>query len=349
MAQKTRRFFISDVHLGGDADKAWFQPKIHETPLLAFFDHIAKQDDVKDLVLLGDFFDTWMFPMDQKPPAIAGIVKSRYPKIVEAVKQAAKAVENVFYVNGNHDMHVSQKDLDEIFGGDVVEWIPQYNAGLLYAEHGSRFTMFNARDKLHDPTEGLPLGYFITRILSSTNEEYDRPGSVLTYIDDLLEAAFTTETLAQSVIEALAELAGKHADDVFEMPDTRPKLTIAQVQKKYGPLYQRWVEKFGHRYAINAIMGELGSLGWFADRLCKSAGYRVVVFGHTHGSELDKDTLFVKGGRAYANAGYWCPKPERKGDRSTFVEVDKVGGKFSVQLWACEGDELVEEKRVEVG
>lgn len=347
---KTRRFFISDVHLGGDANKAWFQPDLHEAPLLAFFDHIAKQEDVKDLVLLGDFFDTWMFPMDaQLPKTLAEVITARHPTIIEAVKSARKAVENVFYVNGNHDMHVTQEDLNAVFGADVATWIPRYNAGLLYAEHGSRFTMFNAPDKMHDPLDGLPLGYFITRMLASTNEEYDRPGSVIKYIDDLLEAAFTPTTVAQSVIEAIAELAGKKPHDTFTMPNRRPTITIADVQRRYAPLFQRWIEKFGQRYAIQAVMGELGSLGWFADRLCEKQGYKVVVFGHTHGSELDKDSFLIKGNRAYANAGYWCPKPDRKDDRATFVEVDKVGGKFSVQLWSYKGGKPNKEKIVVVG
>jgi hypothetical protein len=209
----------------------------------------------------------------------------------------------VFHVDGNHDMHVGQADRDAVFGTGVATWIPQYDAGLLYAEHGSRFAMFNARDELHDPTDGFPLGYFITRILASSDKEYDRPGSVIRYVDDLLEAAITTSTLAESVIEALAELTGKHSSDTFEMPGARQKLTIAQVQKKYAPLFQRWSEKFGPRYAMQAIMGEMGSLGWFADRLCKQNGYRIVVLGHTHASEVDEDSLLLSQSRVYANAG----------------------------------------------
>lgn len=101
----------------------------------------------------------------------------------------------MFYVDGNHDMHVGQADRDAVFGPGVATWIPQYDAGLLYAEHGSRFVMFNARDELHDPTHGFPLGYFITRILASSDEEYDQPGSVIRYVDDLLEAAIATSSL----------------------------------------------------------------------------------------------------------------------------------------------------------
>ncbi|MFT3767434.1 MAG: metallophosphoesterase [Minicystis sp.] len=321
--EKTRRLLLSDIHLGGP--RAWFQRSAHEANLLAFLAYAAAQPDVKDLVLLGDLFDTWMFPMSEAPlraPEIA----ARHAPVIQAIQACRGAVENIFFVPGNHDFNVGQADLDGAFGPGVVTWIPRYTGGLLYAEHGSRFAMFNATDRLHDPAGGYPLGYFITRLLASTDKAYDRPGSILGYVDDLLEAASTTRTLASSVLEALAELAGKGPDDTFQMPDGRRPLSVREVQAKYAPLFDRWVEKFGFRYAMKAIHGEMGSLGWFADRLCEKNGYRVVVLGHTHDAELDHDVIELSGKRVYANAGYWCSKAP------TFVEVDKRDGRFAVRL-----------------
>lgn len=351
MTQHTRRLFLSDVHLGGDEAKSWFQTTHHRAPLLTFFSYLSAQRDVKDLVLLGDFFDTWQWPMNVTPTSLPEVIRARHEPVIDAVRAARGAVENIFYVNGNHDMDVTQKELDAIFGKDstgkgIVTWIPEYRTGRLLAEHGSRFAMFNAQDRMHDPKDGLPLGYFITRLLSSGNVSYDTPGAVLGYVDDLLEAAFTTQTLAESVIEALAERVGVASDATFRMPGGRPNLTVAQVQRKYAPLFTRWTEKFGHRYAMRAIAGEAGGLGWFADRLCERHGYKVVVLGHTHDHAIDEDKYFLAGGRVYANTGFWCPAvvDGRVRERATFVDVDKRDSTYAVSVRACT-DEVTELRR----
>ncbi len=192
--------------------------------------------------------------------------------------------------------------------------------------------MFNARDKMHDPFGGYPLGYFITRIISSSENEYDSPRAIFSYVDDVLEAAFTTQRLAETVVEALMELANLTPDQEITMPAPRRPLTIGEIQNRYGRLWDKWVDKFGYRYAIHSVQAEMGSLGWFGDRLCKKYGYKVVVLGHTHNPELDKDWLFTKD-RGYANAGHWCTS------EPTYVEVDKLEGKLKVALKKLGRDE----------
>lgn len=334
---KTRRLFLSDVHLGGDERASWFQKDRHEARLVAFLEWVAAQTDVKDLVLLGDLFDEWMWPMDQKPQALTTVIPQRHPAVLSAVKAAKAAVENVFYVNGNHDLGVSQTELDALFGAGVVKWITQYNAGLLYAEHGSRFGLFNARDRMHDPTQGLPLGYFITRLLAGTEVAYTSPGALLSFVDDLLEAMFTTQTLASSVIEAVAEVTGRGDDATVVMPGNRPPISVAQIKARYAPLVQRWVERFGPGYAINAIRAEGDGLAWFAKRLHKQQGFRVVVLGHTHHEHHDVFTDGLLGLHpaadagtfAYLNSGYFCPSGN---GRATVAEVDKRDDGYTARV-----------------
>lgn len=332
----TKRIFISDVHVGIRGKKEWFKDK-HKKNLVDFLNMVAGQrENVKDLVLLGDFFENWMAPVDageEELPTIENVLA--YPEneeILDALKACVDNLTNVFYVNGNHDLHVTGDDLKMFTtNGKQIKHIPFYYSGLMYAEHGSRFAMFNARDKMHDPHEGYPLGYFITRIIASSKVPHDSPRAVFSYVDDLLEAAFTTQTLAQSVIEALMELANLKPDDMISMPAPRRPLTIREIQLRYAKLWDRWVEKFGHRYALHSVQAEMGSLGWFGDRLCKKKGYKVAILGHTHESELDKDWFLVKD-RGYANAGHWCTK------RPTYVEVDKRKKEFHVALKTLKRD-----------
>ena len=331
---KSKRIFISDVHLGVGLASDWFQTAKHEPHLLTMLKWIENSaDEVKDLVLLGDLVDRWMCPIDQVPPTTAEIWQHQV-KFVAAIQNCLRAGVNVMYVNGNHDMDLSAADLAplsvDVDGGTRrVEWIQQYNGGLLYAEHGSRFAMFNAPDRMHDPASGFPIGYFITRILAG-DDGYTRPGSIVRFVDDLLEAAFTTQTIASSVLEALMEHRGLTAATLVKMPDGRPDVALGVVKERYANLFDRWVEKFGHRYALQAVMGDMGNLGWFADRLCVKEGYRVVVLGHTHDSKYDVDRVLVKNGpRIYVNSGYWCPNHD---DAPTFVEVDKLSDRYDVRL-----------------
>jgi len=325
---KTKRVFISDIHLGSGKSYDWFQPQ-HEANLLGLFESIVEEkDDIKDLVILGDLFDTWVCPPDKTPPSIQDIIAA-HPKIFKGLSDCVAALDNVFYINGNHDMHVSQEDIEGIrAGGKVMKRIERYHGGLLYAEHGHRFAMFNARDKLHD-RDGLPVGYFISRMIAG-KQGYTHPRALFSYVDDLLEASFTSRTFTSSVVEAIMEWAGHHLDTAFVMPRGRNKLSIREVIEKYATLFERWTQKFGYRYAIQSIRAELGSMGWFADRLCKRNGYQVVIMGHSHVSETDHDRgswLLSTNNRIYANSGYWCtPSP-------TFVEVDKTSTGFEVDLY----------------
>lgn len=329
-----RRFFISDIHLGGD--KAWFKEE-HQAGLMSFLAWIKTQANVKDLVLLGDLFDTWMSKMEEMPLTIREIAM-RHRDILDAISSCKQgrggAVENLFYVNGNHDMHVTQEDLNstEVFGedeptkGPVVRRIQQYHAGLLFAEHGSRYTMFNAPDPIHDPGTSTPIGYFITRMIASSDKSYKSLDALKTYVDDALEAVFSTQSLSKSVIEALRERLGLHSSATFTMPDGTT-CTFSDVQSRYADLFDRWSTRFGFMYAFQSLRAEFGSLDWFADRLCKKKDYRVVVLGHSHKSTVDADRFWTKD-RAYANAGEWCDKNQ------TFVEVEKMDkGELVVKLW----------------
>ena len=173
------------------------------------------------------------------------------------------------------------------------------------------------------PVDGLPLGYFITRLLAGRSD-YRSPQALYGYLDDVLEAAFTSQTLSSSVLESLFELTGVEEDTFIKMPGRRRDIRAGDLKERYAPLYRRWVEKFGQRYALRSIQAELDSLAWFGKRLCRKRDYKVVVLGHTHEWALEMDAHPFRE-YVYANTGYWCtPRP-------TFVEVDKrMDGGFDV-------------------
>lgn len=320
-------YVLSDIHLGTGQKWDWYQKKEHEKELIDTLEYITQRPDPQniELVLAGDIFDTWLCPMDEEPPTIEQILD--YNKdVVNELKNCVSSLGGVFYINGNHDMHVSQDDLECIkCGNNSIQCIAEYRAGLLKVEHGHKYAMFNAKDKLNDSMHGLPLGYFITRMLAKS-DDYDKPGAIAGYIDDLLEAAVTTQTISASVIEALMEHTGKRPNDEFKMPFGRRNMTIKEVKDKYANLFTRWVEKYGYYYAINSIRAEMGCLGWFADRLARRHDYRVVVMGHTHDSKVDEDRIMVKEDSIYANPGYWATS------KPSFVHIEKDKRNYTVSL-----------------
>lgn len=335
-------FVLSDIHLGSGLDSDWYKKSVHEDELLKLLDFIAErggQDDTRvELVLAGDVFDTWLCPMDETPPTIKQIIEHN-TNIIDKLKDVLRSVD-VFYMNGNHDMHVTAEDLSSIaVGNKSIRYINEYRSGLMKVEHGHRYAMFNARDKLNDPQHGLPIGYFITRLLAG-DESYDGPGAIASYVDDLLEAAFTTQTISSSVIEALTEHVGKSSNDAFKMPFGRKEVTIAEVKKRYAKLFDLWVDKFGYLYAINSIRAEMGSLNWFADRLARKHDYNVVIMGHTHGGKIDEDRILFDRNRVYANAGYWATK------KPSYIHVNKDNGNYAVTLFEKQDREFEASKQV---
>lgn len=323
---RTKRFFLSDIHLGVGRSWDWFQPGQHEVPLLAALEYVAADPATKDVVLLGDIFDTWVTPVDEVPPTVAEVVAA-HPRVTAALTACARSVENVFFVAGNHDMGTTAFDLVDVTGVQVIE---RYHAGLLYAEHGHRFAMFNAPHKMQGGLDKLPLGYFVSRLMAG-RDDYTAPGSLACYIDDALETAFTTQRLAESVIEGLMELTGHGPQTIVRMRAPRSDLTLAAVQQKYADLFTWWVQKFGYWYALRAVRAELDSLEWFADREARQQGYRVVVMGHTHSVETDADGPRRAPARIYANTGSFCS------GTPTLVEVDKADGHYAVRLHAWDG------------
>lgn len=80
-------------------------------------------------------------------------------------------------------------------------------------------------------------------------------------------------------------------------------------------------------------------LGPIADKLCKDGNYQVCILGHSHKSEIDKDTWFVNE-RIYANAGYWC------GAKCTFVETEKTATGYDVSIVKWLGDKKIERREM---
>jgi len=312
---KTKRIFISDIHLSSEAlykntiYPSWYQPGKHNSRLIGFLDNnvLGNPDGIKDVILLGDIFNTWMCPAKLKPPTYEDIFDSNQGVINKFKELMAKGI-NLFYLNGNHDCDLEAAKIKNVIPG--IQVIKYYRTGRIHAEHGNEYDLFNKLDYRTDPAFGMPIGYFISRLIASTRGSGYGIIELPRYVDDILEAAISSQNLYTSIIEGLAERAGLGDNDELEMPTGR-SLRIIEIKERYNRLDQIYskFELLNNLYDRRYLNGS-------ADRLCKNFDFNVVVFGHTHKAMLDKDFFLVED-RIYANTGSWCK------ENAYFVEVDK--------------------------
>lgn len=348
-----KRVYISDIHMNagkghkpakGKYPYEWLG--VSEAKRFArFLNYLNDAKDVQELVIIGDLMDDWVYPVNVTPPSLESIIKAPINKqIVQALKKLSKNKNiTVLYLPGNHDMGVNLQIIQKnfpgmIFGGTITN-NSVYRTSRLRAEHGSAYAMFNAPDKINGSGTHLPLGYFISRVVATkTRDTGSADRHYWKYADDLLEV-LGPQRLAESVFEAVLEEANLTENTKIRMPRRNGislSITAGEVKKKYAGLYDQWKDRSGSGSAFKAIMAEIGFLGNIADHLCKQSDTNIVIFGHSHDWQLDKDKWFVDD-RIYANCGTWCDdeKPctwvESRKDRNNrrhYIRVmDWNGGK----------------------
>ncbi|MEM7117971.1 MAG: metallophosphoesterase [Chloroflexota bacterium] len=324
-----KRIFISDIHLSSqalyDSGHARYKPDKHRSRLLNFLDKqvLAKSGQIKDLVLLGDIFDNWSCPADEVPPTYQDILAANSEELGRLQEAVEKGIK-VFFVAGNHDYDLPKNLIETAVPGLKV--IPAYKGtGRTHAEHGHECTPFNRLDFHSDPVHGRPVGYYIARLHATTGEEADSIGDMLLKLERTLNVLTSTSSLVETIVRTLAV----HAEvDHVVMPDHTEK-SIETIVRQYQGLFDQPQNRvLGVATAINEF-----ELGFHADRMSRTQGFNVVLFGHTHRRKLDKDFLFVED-RIYANTGSWCD------DEASCVIVEKYPLKSgcTVKLVEVRGD-----------
>jgi UDP-2,3-diacylglucosamine pyrophosphatase LpxH len=369
MTTRNKRIFLSDTHIShlpkipkDKHDYTWLQKK-DGNALVKFLKHLNTREDVEEVIFTGDLFDNWVIPVNIEPPSFDDIISSRKAKKDPVIQALLALCMNpnlrVVCLPGNHDMELTAEVVKKHFGtGMVFGGSGVWNAGSsvyrssrLRAEHGSAHAMFNAPDPFNNPGSRLPLGYFISRVVATkTYNTGDRAPHWWTYVDDLLEAV-GPEKLAACVFEAVLEEARLPLDTIIIMPKRNGQtvtVTAQQISAKYENLYDQWKERVGAGIAFKSVLAEIGYLDDAADRLCKKNDTNIVIFGHSHDWELDKDSWFVKD-RIYANCGTWCDSFADK--PYTYVEVethrDRNERKVRVHQWLGEKPgEILKESKV---
>ena len=318
----TKRIFISDIHLSSkerytaadEMRRARFtpgKPQNHKERLVNFLNKsvLEKENEIKDLVLVGDIFDTWVCPPDEAPPTFQEIFDSN-PEIMNALRAIARSRIDLYYLPGNHDYSLKKAFIQSEIPGVIFQKTYDDSQLKLHAEHGHSHVLFNK--SFSKIAGGRPIGYFITRLVEHLGGYVNRFHDLISYSDDVVKLIAGNPNFFKLLIKALADRAGVKE---IVMNSKGRKISIKEINKMYKPLAKEHppIEALTKL----ALEGELEHVG---DRLCKKKGYKIVIFGHTHKAKIDKDSFLVAD-RIYANTGCWSQKKAH----CVMVDITKKG------------------------
>ena len=328
----SRTVVISDSHIGTNTKTCWYQKAIHEPYLAAVLDYIVAHaagvpNPVTKLVLLGDLFDFWTYPPDQRPPTIDDIIAAN-ERILGCDGKLSRAVHalrgNVIYLRGNHDITVTQGDLDRLPLGpykiQLADDVIVDQSGLVLT-HGHLFTMFNAPDDRY-PGE-VPVGHFVTRAIAhlletsltdgSTAADLPDQGSPYGLSLDSFASALLAEPAGPSVTDLMLDYFAKRCGLSESAPIIMAdgtKTTIRQVKRKYSGLWDHWVSRYGgglvgETIAAKAVKADYNGdyMAWFAQKTAWERGALGAVTGHSHVPKQGIENSTFR----YVNCGFECP------------------------------------------
>lgn len=333
---------VSDIHMSDGESYSWFNGQ-YSVDMEQMFYKIAEDGAVEELVLLGDAFDTWLYPLNIKPFNFEQIYSKWESTVIKALKQCVKNIDKVFFINGNHDMFVTQDDLKKISSrSKYVELITaaDYNKNKsFHLEHGNHVDMFNAPDNSGDTIGNYPLGFFITRMVCGVKDSDNIVSKIIELISNLSKNYLTSKTdismgrfLVNSIITCL-ELYTGITDDTpihFAEPELdKEGITVGSIRNKYWSLYDVWLKKYP-AHILNTMLAGLipRGLDWYASKLISEKSSQKVILGHTHlaVNEPIRDSAMGD----YYNTGCWCSMGKNKKNPS-YVVIDN--NEISLHYW----------------
>jgi UDP-2,3-diacylglucosamine pyrophosphatase LpxH len=355
--------FLSDMHMNVDGNYSWLVD--HAGDLADFLTAVGNREDVAEVVILGDLVDQWVAPVQNTPNTFSDVLTAGNNVAIVAALQALCANPNlkVTYVVGNHDMlsfeEQNQATLMTTFPGlQVISDSPGMGAytknQVIWAEHGHRYTMFNAPDTWSHPGSHLPLGYFITRLAATKSAASGQVITTPDLLDQFIKAPSKTPRRLQGkvrrprgvfsdafvigVFNAIALWCEVWPWNKVTMNDTDSFSTdpyVLNLSFIYDEIYGQWPARQNRVSQVEAVWDDVGHLSGAANLLFEMPAYlrddypftpRIILFGHTHQAAFQYHSGEVD--TIYANTGTWIDsKP------MTWVEIEITGGDNGQQLY----------------
>lgn len=363
---KTKIVVLSDIHIGNNTPTVWYQKSFHEAYLVAVLDYVIQNAAViKELILMGDVVDFWTYPADPVP-TFNTIIQAN-PNIFGSngkLSQVLTALQGqVTYVRGNHDLTITQADLNliqnpqgykiKLSADDIYYPLGSTNKKIV-CTHGHLYTMFNAPyTSANNPIAPIPLGQFITRAVAYKRSRELAPGQTVAQLQDsgdpgaweifpslvnqvivelskFQSSQYVTNptSLAQTLLNTIADATGIPKTLPIQLPNNQV-CTFNQANQIYANLFSEWIAKYGVLPACKSAIADLNGtyIAWFAQKLAFEVGAELVVMGHTHHPTLGLVSSLVQ----YVNTGFNCPSVADIGTKHpTFVLIDTANTTASV-------------------
>lgn len=185
---------ISDLHLG--IDDHFSENRTNRPLLINFLQSLQNTQDVRELVIAGDFLDEWFLPVYYYPlytdqNQFYRDVIANNQGVVDALNQVISSGIKVVYVPGNHDLTLQASVLQEAMprlvqasganSNNDPQGLGAYYTGdrnEIVIEHGHRYDVFSAPDTISNEalcgnpgTTILPAGYFYARYAATWVQE----------------------------------------------------------------------------------------------------------------------------------------------------------------------------------
>jgi Calcineurin-like phosphoesterase len=348
---------LSDIHIGNNTPTCWYQKSIHEPRLSAALAWIATQkESVREVLFLGDMFDTWTYPPSVRPPSMREIIAAN-PTLLGPTGPLAALVKAlpgaVRVMLGNHDITLSPADiltLNQSLGGNAARGealvydpspyrvLAGRGARTVFS-HGHHWCMFNAPDT-SSRWGTLPIGHFVTRAVafyvaktlagSPGKTAADLPNHGSPYsaaVGAIISAiAKNPNDLASILLNYMCQRTGMSPTERIIMPNGTTSNCVEAI-RVFSGLFGRWVRKEGREAdALRAIAADYrgDELAWFAQRLAMQTGSDLAVMGHTHKPIGGLQVSPVN----YVNSGFECvPRPDEPASRFTLTMIDLETGR----------------------
>ncbi|NOZ11003.1 MAG: hypothetical protein GXP09_08200 [Gammaproteobacteria bacterium] len=309
---------LSDIHIGTNSPTNWYQAGIHGPYVQAILNYlITHADQIKELILLGDFVDLWTYLPSETPPTFAEIVQNTQNKsLFNIIRTLVDKIEKVSFVNGNHDMTVTADDLKLLSGLTTQKQIylqpdlykPLGN-GTLVCTHGHHFSMMCAPYKdSKNIIAPLPVGYYATRAgayyaelqLKKTGKKNvaELPGTgeptgigltVENFAEIVVDAA--VHSVGYAIMSAIQKATGLDWYTKIVMPDNHASRSLDDADEDFHDLFASFEKSLGPdgkplgtEGAWDALLHSdiENNLSSYAGQLASVHHAKIVVMGHTH-------------------------------------------------------------------
>ncbi len=354
---RTKIIVISDLHIGGDdaisKGYSWTIENIDK--IVSFLNEIKINTTVKELVIAGDLLDGWMIPYDENPApdgTLAFFQMIRNSNSVKAIFDTLNEIANtgdikVHYLNGNHDMLITQEMFNDSSMFENIIWHSDSDGLGVYwpqehvaIEHGHRYDFSCAPDILSNSESILPYGYFISRLYTKNKLENKTLLESINIDLDIKKIEFellwntgtlvsggnfyepNTELVKMGTLKGWKDIIYDDAKEVF--------LSSGDTWEHRQVLNNVYYPKLGVLESsviplVDIVPGHtIGTMAGIArEEYFQFNRAKIVVFGHTHYAEIVKNLVTLE--NIYANSGTWIDEANNSGKNTcTYIELDLV-------------------------